>query len=58
MKKSVVSALTAAVLMGAVATPAFAANPFSDVQRLTKQSPNWRKSASSKVTAITTTMSA
>ena len=32
MKKSVVSALTAAVLMGAVATPAFAANPFSDVQ--------------------------
>ena len=32
MKKSVVSALTAAVIMGAVSTPAFAANPFSDVQ--------------------------
>lgn len=32
MKKSVVSALTAAVLLGAVSTPAFAAhNPFADV---------------------------
>ena len=32
MKKSVVSALAAAVVLGAVSTPAFAANPFSDVQ--------------------------